>query len=88
MGWLLDRRVRLPGVTTLGRVLAQVRDDATQRLWDAIYELLTASQRAVLERLLDVPEGARFSDLERHQRRVNKIRRMEETRGTSAGPGG
>lgn len=45
--------------------MAQVRDDATQRLWDALYELLTAKQRAMLERLLDVPEGARFSDLER-----------------------
>jgi hypothetical protein len=65
VAWLLDRRVLLPGVTTLARLVAQVRDTATQRLWDTLYELLTASQRAVLERLLEVPDGARFSDLER-----------------------
>jgi len=64
VAWLLDRRVLLPGVTTLARLVAQVRDDATQRLWDALYELLTTSQRAMLERLLEVPDGARFSDLE------------------------
>jgi ribose 5-phosphate isomerase B len=36
--------------------------------------------------LLRVFLGARFSDAERHQRRVAKIRRIEETRGTSASP--
>ncbi|MBJ7611391.1 MAG: DUF4158 domain-containing protein [Candidatus Dormibacteraeota bacterium] len=65
VAWLLNRRVLLPGVTSLARLVAQVRDEATQRLWDTLYELLTASQRAVPERLLEVPDGARFSDLER-----------------------
>ncbi len=63
--WLLGRGVLLPGVTTLARLVAQVRDDATRRLWDTLVARLTPKQRATLERLLDVPEGARFSDLER-----------------------
>ena len=65
VAWLLDRGVLLPGVTTLARLVAQVRDDATQRLFDTLSQRPTAKQREMLERLLDVPDGARFSDLER-----------------------
>ncbi|MGH9008736.1 MAG: Tn3 family transposase [Acidimicrobiia bacterium] len=65
VGWLSERGVLLPGVTTLARLVARVRDEATQRLWDTLYELLTGRQRLVLEGLLEVPDAARFSDLER-----------------------
>jgi TnpA family transposase len=65
VAWLLERGVLLPGVTTLARLVAQVRDEATQRLFDTLSHRPTAKQGEMLERLLDVPEGARFSDLER-----------------------
>lgn len=65
VGWLSERGVLLPGVTTLARLVARVRDGATQRLWDTLHELLTGPQRLVLEGLLEVGEGVRFSDLER-----------------------
>jgi TnpA family transposase len=57
--------VLLPGVTTLARLVAQARDESTQRLWDTLSQRLTPKQREMLERLLNVPDGARFSDLER-----------------------
>ena len=63
--WLRERDVLLPGVTTLARLVTNVREETTQRLWKMLESLLTAGQRYVLDRLLEVPPGARVSDLER-----------------------
>jgi len=65
VGWLRERKVLLPGASTLARRVAQVRDDTTRRLWSVLEGLLTAGQRYVLDQLLEVPPGSRVSDLER-----------------------
>lgn len=49
-GWLRERRVLLPGVTSLARLVAAVREAANQQLWDTLYGLLSTGQRAVLRR--------------------------------------
>jgi len=36
-----------------------------QRLWDVLAAVVTPAQARMLELLLEVPDGARFSDLER-----------------------
>jgi hypothetical protein len=59
--WLRSNAVLLPGVTTLARVVARVRDETTEELTG----LLSAQQRIILEQLVVVPDGVRYSDLER-----------------------
>ncbi|MGH3755630.1 MAG: DUF4158 domain-containing protein [Pseudonocardiaceae bacterium] len=63
--WLRQEKVLLPGVTTLARLVARVRDGATNRLWGTLYALLTANEAIVLERLLEIADGDRVSVLER-----------------------
>ncbi len=70
VGWLRERKVLLPGVTTLARLVAKIRDDTTKRLWGVLEGLLTIGQRYVLDQLLEVPLGSRVSDLERWRKGV------------------
>ena len=66
--WLRERDVLLPGVTVLARLVAQVREEAYQRLWDTLRGMLTSEQRRLLDSLAVVSEGERFSPLERWRR--------------------
>ncbi|MEE1805512.1 DUF4158 domain-containing protein [Streptomyces sp. BE133] len=66
--WLRERRVLLPGVSHLARLVGTVREAANQRLWDTLYGLLNTGQRAVLDSLLTVPPGERVSELDRLRR--------------------
>ena len=63
----------LPGVSTLARLVARVRDAATQRLWDTLAAPLTAAQASALDLLLEIPDGARTSDLERLRRGPTRV---------------
>jgi len=66
--WLRERDVLLPGVTVLARLVARVREEAYQRLWDTLHGMLTSEQRRLLDSLAVVSEGERFSPLERWRR--------------------
>lgn len=63
--WLRVNAVLLPGVTTLARVVARVREEATDDLYATLAGLPGAHQRVALEHLVVMPCGARYSDLER-----------------------
>jgi tetratricopeptide (TPR) repeat protein len=63
--WLRERDVLLPGVTTLARLVARTREEATGRLWEALAGLLSDEQALALDQLLEVPDGARSSNLDR-----------------------
>ena len=63
--WLRENDVLLPGVTTLARLVARARDQATQRLFSTLAEVADKAQRRLLDGLLEVEPGGRVSKLER-----------------------
>lgn len=56
-GWLLKNKVLLPGASTLTRLISEIRERATNRLWVKLSLLPTPEQKAELETLLRVPNS-------------------------------
>jgi TnpA family transposase len=71
--WLSERKIMLPGVTTLSRLVARVRDRTAARLWKQLAVLPDAPQRERLQALLAVPEGGRLSPLDRLRRGATRV---------------
>ncbi|MEU0484848.1 DUF4158 domain-containing protein [Streptosporangium sp. NPDC006013] len=66
--WLRRHRVLLPGVRVLERLVAGVRDQADDRLFATVARQASRADSGLpraLFGLLEVPEGSRFSELER-----------------------
>lgn len=62
---LVDKKILLPGVTTLARMVSSVRERAENRLYTILASLPSPKQAENLERLLLVEEGSRQSKLDR-----------------------
>ena len=61
ISWLMQHKVLLPGLTTLTRLIAEVRERATTRLWMRLAAMPSDPQKTQLESLLTIPEGKRNS---------------------------
>ena len=66
--WLRQRRVLLPALEPLTRLVGRVVGQAHLRLWETLLELVTAEQAVLLLNLVEVPDGQRISALERLRR--------------------
>jgi TnpA family transposase len=73
MAHLIDRKVLLPGVSVLERLVSSVREHASMRLWQALAQLPTPHQCALLETLLVVPQGERQTPLDRLRRGPSRV---------------
>lgn len=63
--WLIGSQVLLPGITTLARMVAEVRQEENDRLYATLYRATPRELRIEMARLLEVPEKRRVSELER-----------------------
>jgi hypothetical protein len=80
---LVKQKILLPGVTTLTRLVASVRDRAAARLWRILAELPSPLQRGRLLWLLQPAGGSnRYSLLDRLRRAPTRIRGRPNSRVT------
>lgn len=93
--WLLDKKVLLPGVTTLTRLIASIRERVAERLWQRLSAVVTPEQRTDLEGLLARAGTSRISNLERLRRAPSRasapvlvaaLARLTEARELDVGP--
>ncbi len=66
--WLIQHKVLLPGVSTLSRLISEIRERAINRLWNRLSLLPTVEQRLKLETLLQIPDGERISRFDRYRK--------------------
>ena len=92
--WLVERKILLPGVTTLCRLIAQVRERSAERLWSKLARAPSRLQCKELEQLLVISRGTRQSALDRLRQGPTRasgpaliaaIRRLEEVRAIGVG---
>lgn len=73
MAQLIERKILLPGVSVLERLVSSVREHANARLWMILAQVPTPPQAALLETLLVVPEGQRQTPLDRLRRGPTRV---------------
>lgn len=70
---LVERKVLLPGVTVLARLISRVRARVADRLWQTLAGKVDILQRSKLEALLVIPYGTYLSGLDRLRRPPTRI---------------
>jgi Domain of unknown function (DUF4158) len=65
IAWMLQQKVLLPGVTTLERLIVNVQERSTERLWRVLAQAVPVDKQPQLTALLVVPPGRRESLLDR-----------------------
>jgi hypothetical protein len=70
---LVQRRILLPGVSILARLVASIRERAANRLFQVLSQLPNPTQSKQLEELLVVKDGERYSPVDRLRHPPNRI---------------
>ena len=62
--WLLDKKILLPSITTLVRLISKIRSRSSNRLWLILSKLPSEKQIESLKALLKIVENQRYSELD------------------------
>ncbi len=71
--WLIQNKILLPGVSTLSRLISEIRERAINRLWKRLSSLPTNKQKKKLETLLQVTEDERVSRFDHFRKGPTRI---------------
>jgi len=71
--WLIQHKVLLPGATVLQRLIIEIRERASNQLWNRLALLPTSEQLSELEALLVVEEDRRISPFDRYRKGPVKV---------------
>ncbi|MBY0280693.1 MAG: Tn3 family transposase [Alphaproteobacteria bacterium] len=71
--WLVERKVLLPGISTLITLISKIRDRVSKRLWQRLASLANPIQIEKLENLLITPPGKRYSRLDELKKGPTRI---------------
>lgn len=73
VAWFLKNKVLLPGVTTLSRLISEVRDRSTNRLLRKLFLLPSKIQKEQLTTLLNLQEGKCYSYFDHYRQGPVKV---------------
>lgn len=70
ISWLIDKKVVLPGITTLERLISHLRDRVAERVWKCLSQAISLEQQQLLDELLEATGRGhmRMTTLERLRR--------------------
>ncbi len=71
--WLRERKVLLPGVSTLTRLVSEVRSGANDRLYSMLVDAAGPALILELEELLRVEDGSRLTAWERQRTGPSRV---------------
>lgn len=81
--WLRERKVLLPGISTLTRMVAKVRAEANDRIYSALIAAAGPALIQELEGLLRVEDGSRLTAWERLRTGPSRVSVQELRRGAT-----
>lgn len=68
VSWLIQNKVLLPGISTLARLISEIRERVSDRLWKRLSSLPTDEQKIKLETLFEISEGKRISNFDNYRK--------------------